>query len=216
MNIKEALANMDALDDDQWTADGMPKLSSISESVGSQISRQEVVDSAPEFSRGNMIIPEDADQKQDPDEKVDPELPDVNFEILEKYLAGDPLPEREFIKYLNEVDAPELEALEQILVEQMDEANKAINLAEDLRNRVKLSLAYTRNRIKKEIPDLSNQQAIRTFIKSQTADREKRIIKTREILKGVDLKTLDPRAAIDRAMARKNTRGLGRPSRPLM
>ena len=211
MNIKEALMQMDALDDDQWTTDGAPKLDALAELVGKKVKRQEVVDAAPEFTRENMVVPTDVEPEEETEEKA-PDLPS-NLAVIKKYVDGEPMTERDFIGFLGTVNAVDLPSLEQILIEQMDQAAKTVSIAEDLRNRTKLSLAYTRNRIKREIPDMSNQQAIQSFIKSQAKSRAEKILKTRQILQGVDLKSLDPRAAIDKAMARKTTRGTARPSR---
>lgn len=210
MELKEALMELDALDDDQWTADGAPKLDVLAEAIGKKVKRQEVVDAAPEFTRDNMIVPE---SKPEEDPVPEPEPDPLDFAILKVYVDGDPMPEREFLGFLSKINSIDLPPLEAVLIEQLDEAAKTIALAQDLRNRIKLSLAYTRGRIKREIPDISNQQAIQEFIASQTKSRGERILKTRAILKGIDLKDLDPRAAIDRAMARKTVRGTKRPSR---
>lgn len=211
MELKNALMELDALDDDQWTADGAPKLDTLAEMIGKKVKRQEVVDAAPEFTRENMIVPEDKPKEKDPVPETELDPPDLA--ILQEYVNGDPMTERDFLGFLSKINSIDLPPLETVLLEQLDEAVKTIKLAEDLRNRVKLSLAYTRNRIKREIPDMSNQKAIQTFIASQKSTREEKILKTRAILQGVDLKALDPRAAIDRAMARKTNRGSKRPSR---
>lgn len=214
MNIKVALMQMDALDDDQWTADDVPKLTAISEAVGKKVSRQDVVDAAPEFTRNNMVVLEEPPEEEEPQDEPQEE-PDLksDLSVLRDYTIGEPLTERDFITFLMRVNSLDLPGLETVLIEQLDQASKAVSVAEELRNRVKLSLAYTKNRVKREIPDMSNQQAIQSFIKSQAASRADKILRTRKILQGVDLKSLDPRAAIDRAMARKTTRGTQRPSR---
>jgi len=251
MEIKTALENMDALDDDQWTNDGAPRLDVLSEAVGEKVSRSDVTEAAPEFSRENMAIPEKVDTSEADAEalaakeaedaealaKADDEAkaaaqaiadkaeeekdgaqeePPIDLGGIETYLEGEPLPEKKFVPFLMELDPSVLEILEKVLAMQLQEAEEAMSRAADIKNRIKLSLAYTKNRIKSEVPDMSDQQAIQAFIKSQTEARGARITKTRELLKGVDLRTLDPRMAIDRAMARKTGRGATRPARPLM
>lgn len=211
MELKEALMNLDALDDDQWTADGVPKLDILAEVVGKKVKRQEVVDAAPEFTRDNMIVPEDEPKEEDPAPELEEDP--LNLAILKEYVSKDPMPEREFLMFLGKIGSIDLPALETVLIEQLDQTVKTVDRAQDLRNRIKLSLAYTRSRIKREIPNMSNQQAIQEFIISQTKSREERVLKTHSILKGIDLKDLDPRAAIDRAMARKTVRGTKRPTR---
>ena len=218
MDIKEALMNMDALDDDQWTGDGAPKLDVLSEAIGSKIKRAEVMELAPEFSRDNMVLPKEVDTTAEEAEAkaAEEEVAELDLSAIQEYLEGDPLTEVEFIPFLMSLDPTILVAFSDVLAEQLSAAEAAISLATDLKNRIKLSKAYTANRIKAEVPDISNQEAIQHFIKSQTEARGAKILKTRELLQGVDLKSLDPRAAIDRAMARKTGRGAKRPTRPMM
>lgn len=217
MDIKEALMNMDALDDDQWTQEGAPKIDVVSEMVGSKVTRQDIIDAAPEFTKDNMVVPdEDAGEDDEVTEEVTEEAAEPEMGAIEEYLEGDPLPEMDFIAFLNELDAATLNPLETVLVEQLAAIEATLSKAEDFKLRIKRSLAYTRNRIKAEIPDMDNQSAIQAFIKSQNEQRGIKAERTRELLQGVDLKSLDPRSAIDRAMARKNTRGGARPVRPNM
>ncbi len=223
MDIKEALMSMDALDDDQWTGDGAPKVDVVAEAVGEKVTRQMIVDLAPEFSQTNMVI---ASEEPPEEEQAKPEgggpvsdaeaKAEASMEAISEYLADDPLPEAEFIPLLMRTDPEALEMLERVLVEQLSAAEAAISTAEDLKNRVKRSLAFTRARIKRDVPDMTNQQAIQSFIKSQSKQRGIRVETTRELLAGVDLKSLDPRSAIDRAMARKTQRGGARPTRSKM
>lgn len=49
--IKAALAQLDPLDDDQWTADGAPKVETVSGLVGESVKRQDIVNAAPDFNR---------------------------------------------------------------------------------------------------------------------------------------------------------------------
>ena len=217
MDIKEALMSMDAFDDDQWTGDGAPKVDVVSEKVGEKVTRQQIIDLAPEFSKDNMVIDSEEQETTTTEEQTESEqTAEVSLELIHSYLEGDPLPEAQFVPLLMEIDPEALETFEKVLSEQLSAAEEAIVHATDLKNRLKRSLAYTRNRIKSEIPDMSNQQAIQAFIKSQTEQRDARVTTTRELLAGVDLKSLDPRAAIDRAMARKTQRGGTRPTRSLM
>lgn len=222
MDIKETLLAMDALDDDQWTGDGAPRVDFVEGELGSKVTRQDIIDVAPEFSRENMVISgedpvtEEAGDSTEGGDPTSAEDEEVSMDSIEDYLSDDPMPEAEFVPYLMGVDKRALGVLEGVLIEQLQASEAAVSRATDLKNRVKVSLAYTRNRIKAEIPDVSNQEAIQAFIASQSAQRGERTEKTRELLKGVDLKSLDPRSAIDRAMARKTGRGGKRPTRGAM
>lgn len=246
MDIKAALMQMDAFDDNQWTADGAPKLDALSELVGEKVKRQDVMDVAPEFSKDNMVVPSDEDKEKSSEDEEDKEKSSdegndedkekssddedkekssddddddedgVDLSGVKEYLKGEPLPEAQFIPFLMSLPTEALETLQSVLIMQLEEIEKTISKATDLKSRLKLSKAYTTNRIKAEVPDISNQEAIQHFIKTQTAARGAKVAATRALLKGIDLKSLDPRAAIDRAMARKNSRGNTRPKRNLM
>lgn len=212
MDIKEALAQMDQLDDEQWTADGAPKIEVISGLVGKKVTRQEIIDVAPHFSKENPDIPADAPEEEVSEEdETEEEQPDM--EAIEAYIEGGVLPEREFLSVLMDLTPASLPTLEAVLADQLAGAEEAVKRAEDLKAQVKRSLAYTRSRIKREVPDISNQQAIQAYIKSQTEQRQARADKSKELLQGVDIKKLDPRSAIDRAMARKTARGGNRPTK---
>jgi len=49
--IKAALAQLDPLDDDQWTADGAPKVEVVAGLVGEAVKRQDIINAAPDFNR---------------------------------------------------------------------------------------------------------------------------------------------------------------------
>lgn len=49
--IQAALAQLDPLDDDQWTADGAPKVDTVAELVGGAVTRKDIVEAAPHFNR---------------------------------------------------------------------------------------------------------------------------------------------------------------------
>lgn len=55
--LKQALEEMDTLDNDQWTADGAPKVDHLKEATGNQdLKRQDILDAAPQFSRENPVV----------------------------------------------------------------------------------------------------------------------------------------------------------------
>ena len=56
MNIREALSQLDTLDDDLWTSEGYPKIDAVKELLGRSVTRQEIVEAAPQFSRSNPIV----------------------------------------------------------------------------------------------------------------------------------------------------------------
>ena len=57
MDIREALSQLDSMNDDHWTGDNVPRLDVLSDLVGRKVTRKEVFDAAPKFSRSSMEIP---------------------------------------------------------------------------------------------------------------------------------------------------------------
>lgn len=49
--IRDALANLDVENDDQWTAEGMPRLDVVKEVVGTAVSRADITAAAKSFTR---------------------------------------------------------------------------------------------------------------------------------------------------------------------
>jgi hypothetical protein len=218
-NIRDALARLDSMEDDHWTQDGSPRIDAVASFLGSSVTRQQIIDAAPHFSRMNTVIPVNKEEPKDGEEgklrqgEGDEEVVSDNF--FDYFLNGDLLEEQDFVLFLNTVPSRKLNELEEILIQQNDQALKAMKMAEDLLSLTKRHLAYTRSRIKAEVPDISNQEAIRAYLQKQQELREQREGVAREVKKLIDIRKLDPRSAIDRAMARKTARGNQRPVRPL-
>lgn len=55
MNIKDALAQLDPQNNNHWTGDGLPLVQAVSDLVGKDVSRKEVTDALPGFSRALAI-----------------------------------------------------------------------------------------------------------------------------------------------------------------
>lgn len=57
MNIQDALDELDPTDDDQWTADGMPRVDVVAELVGSaSLKRADITNARPDFTRESSNI----------------------------------------------------------------------------------------------------------------------------------------------------------------
>jgi len=210
MNIKEALAQLDALDDDQWTQDGAPKTDVVSELVGKKVSRAEIIEAAPKFSRENQDLAVE-------EEIVETETGPVNTTLLEAFANMEPmLPQELADKVLKDLPKELLPEVEKLLIEQIAELAARQKEVDEMSRKLKLSLATTRTWIKALIPDMSNQQAIQAYIKASAENRNAKAKAVHDALGGMkitDLVKLDPRAAIDRAFARKTARGGQRPVR---
>lgn len=217
MEIKEALGQLDTFDDDQWTQEGAPRTDVVGELVGEKVTRQQIIDAAPKFTRSNPVI-DGLETKEDENAVQEEERPQEvsGTPIIDRYLAEGPMQPQEFLELLRKLPENQLAVMENVLVRQQQEIEKKESDLAELKRLVKLALANTRADIKNKVPDMDNMEAIQHFIKSQTASRKERAEFTRQVLGGLtpgDLARLDPRAPIDRAMARKNPRGTARPVR---
>lgn len=230
--ILAALAQLDPLDDDHWTSDGAPRIDAVEKILGGDVSRKEVVEAAPKLTRetaGQETEEEQEETTADPEteenddaetegegrkEEVTEEAPAESVTTLAE--LDRPLTEREFAHFLGSVPKEELEDVVALLRLQLGEASKAVKDAQDLEARIKRSISFTESRIKDEFPNTTDRDATRNFIETQTRLRAERVAKRQEIFGKIDPSEFDPRAPIDRAMARKTKRGGQRPNRPLL
>lgn len=218
MNIKEALAQLDALDDEQWTQDGAPKTDVVSELVGKKVSRAEIIEAAPKFSRENQDLA-GLDDKKEPEQAptVEPETAPLDTTLLEAFAEMEPmLPQELADKVLKDLPKELLPEVEKLIIGQIAELAARQKEMDEMSRKLKLSLATTRAWIKTLIPDMTNQQAIQAYIKASAENRNAKAKAIKDALGGLkpsDLMKLDPRAAIDRAFARKTARGGQRPTR---
>jgi hypothetical protein len=217
-DIKKALSEMDGLDDDQWTKEGAPTIEFVSERVGRKVSRQEIVDAAPKFTRSNMVVDLEP-EKEDEENAVQEEEGQEEVSgtpMIDRYLAEGPMQIGDFLDLLRQVPDNQLAVMETMLIEQMAHVEKSMSELDEMKRLIKFALANTRADIKNRTPQMSNMDAIRAYIDNQTATRAERFQHAKDVLGGLtkrDLARLDPRAPIDRAMARKTARGAARPTR---
>lgn len=191
--ILAALRDLDVLDDDQWTTDGSPKVEFVSKIVGSPVTRQEIFDASPGFNRSKTLNEEvEKEEEKVPDEGWSYE----SFKAHVYSLKKDNL----------ESGMKEVEEAQKSVQEKID----ALLLTKEQMSR---SISIFRQRISEVFPNATNGEAIRAFIESQTKARADRAATRNEILKSISPKDLDPRAPIDVAMSRKNSRGSARPIR---
>jgi len=224
MDIKEALAQLDTMEDDQWTADGAPATSAVSEILGRKVTRAEITDAAPKFSRSNTDLTEIEEETTDAEEEglregkeeVTTDEP-VDASILDEFVEMEPMLPNEFAeKVLKKADPRLLPQIETMLAEQLQAVEAKEKEVEEMKRKVKLSKALTQTWIKQLVPDMSNQEAIQAYIRASQANRAAKAAEIQQVLGGLkpaDIAKLDPRATIDKAFARKTARGGQRPVR---
>ena len=111
--IIEALRMLDTSDDENWTADGAPLMSKIEDLVGQDVTRDQVTEAAPGFSRGNPILP---GEKPEPGENLNgtPEAGATNSTSEDNNESADAM------------DKNELEKIKATLDKQQDEIAKGL------------------------------------------------------------------------------------------
>jgi len=223
MDIREALSQLDGMDDAHWTADGAPATSAVSDLVGSKVTRAQITDAAPKFSRENMDLTEIEEETTNAEEEGlregQEEVTDepVDASILSEFADMEPMLPNEFAeKVLHKTDPRLLPQIETMLAEQLQAVEAKEKEVEEMKRKVKLSKALTVTWIKQLVPDMSNQEAIQAYIRSSQENRAAKAQEIQQVLGGLkpaDIAKLDPRATIDKAFARKTARGGQRPVR---
>lgn len=209
MDIREALATLDTLDDEVWTADGSPKIDAVKELLGRPVTRQEIIEAAPKFTRQNPDLGDDQAEDQDQStvqETVEPEPVD-----LSDALSAEPLDPNRFLAFLDRVPTSQLHQLKDGLDGRKKEFRDLRVKLDEYDRLINIATTMVKSRIQKEIPDISEREANQLYLQSQLEQRARKKAFTNELLKGIKLSELDPRAPIDRAFARKTARGTQRP-----
>lgn len=215
MDIKDALLLLDTLDDNLWTSEGAPKIDAVSDLVGRKVTRQEIIEAAPKFTKSNPDVSGPNDESpvaEEPSEETPAGT--VDIELLEKFAATEPMDGNAFYDFLKTVPTASLLGLKAILDAQMSEVAQARKNLDEREHRLRYATVLTTSRIGNEIPEPTEQESIRDYLDSQHELRMAKKAAVVTLLKGVDISALDPRAAIDRAMARKTKRGTTRPVHP--
>lgn len=219
MDIKEALAQLDSMEDSHWTADGAPAVDAVSTLMEKKVTRAEITNAAPKFSRENMDLTEvettNAVSEEGQEEVIVDE--ELDTSVLEEFVEMEPmLPNELADKVLSKINPKLLPEVERMLSEQIAMVEAKQREVEEMNRKLKLGKALTQTWIKQLIPDMSNQEAIQAYIRSSAANRAAKAAEIQRVLGGLkpaDIAKLDPRAAIDKAFARKTARGGQRPVR---
>ena len=86
--IVDALQKLDPQNDNQWTQDGLPKLDALKFLVGDTVTREQVQEAAPDFTRTNTTIGEKANDGSN-DRAVDNAAVDVTKEDQKSTIVPD-------------------------------------------------------------------------------------------------------------------------------
>ena len=217
MNILEALAKVDPFDDDSWTSDGSVKVEVVSEIMGVKVTRQDIVNAAPHFNRSNPNVGATTEPEEETTDAGEEEGqgPEEVGEALAAFYDADYRTHAEVKTAVYDLPKEGLQDFVQLGEQSLIEIERQIRELQSLRNMTKFAKNLATNRLKVETGDTDNQAAIRRFLEAQHAHRTEQALTTKAVLQGLDLTKIDPRAPIDRAMARKTQRGNTRPIHPV-
>lgn len=207
--ILDALAQLDASNDEHWTAEGLPRLAVMDMLLGAEgTKRADVTAAAPGFNRKNLELPPEraenggGDQTNSQTETAATPPDEGNQEDGQGHTE---ITEGE--RAVAEAKA-KLEAALAVAAEAqkaVDEANAAHDAAILKHTKPRTHLTDTEDRMR--------------YIRSQQEQRARRAGIVTEALGGLKpdvLRALDPRSKLDQAMQRNRNRGQQRPSRPLV
>ncbi|MCP5006170.1 MAG: hypothetical protein GY941_19850 [Planctomycetes bacterium] len=138
MSLIAALAQMDTANDEQWTADGKPKLEVVAQILGEPTTRAKIKAAAPDFSRTNPELYEEDEEAAD---NAATELEDADLALAKAQAIKE--------KAQAKRDA-EIEKAEAIVVNPMD----AIK-------------AFQKSQLKQRTEVVANQKAVAALLKDQ-------------------------------------------------
>lgn len=205
-----SLAESDPFNDELWTANGDVRLDALEKLVGSSVSRQNVLDVAPSFSRKNMVLP--GDDASPSLAAVDPGAEGAGEpSALERFLDGDYRTPRDFIRFASGLNDEGLADLISLIENNQIEAQKRITELNEFLNESRGYRSLARQIQGDRTPNNTTQDAIRDYLEASKRNRAQKFSTAEEAAKLYRSRDLDPRSQLDRAMARKSGRGGQRP-----
>ena len=216
MDIREALSQLDPLDDDQWTQDGAPKVESVAALLGDySVKRQDIVNAAPAFSRSNPVTeiePKDDATVSSNEEETNGQEEEGPEEVIPDEMLETSNP-NEFVAWLKEQPKENLESIAREIELSADAIDSKIRKARAKEYQLRGFARIVRQAHEAAYPNTSNQEAIVAYIAAQNKARAERAARRNDALKHITRQDLDPRSPLDQAMARNTKRGTQRPKR---
>jgi len=227
-NILQALSQLDPEQDNLWTADGSPMMDAVKQLAGDEtITRAQLINEAPTFSRMNMELPEPYNIRSmapDDDEiaqaKAMSEIEDAKEKDEEPPVA---------VGSIQNDDEPPVEEAAPVKVKTRGEAYQE---EYDLINVRYAELTSQKDDLEKELKQLARRQAQlspyvtgsneydhrkdmlgrKAYIDGQNKIRMERHEKHGQVLAALGVKTSGA-SPLDQALSRKTARGMARPAR---
>ena len=191
MDIKhQGLLKLDAANDDHWTSDGAPRLDVVSELLGVDVTREQVIEADPFFTRESVVAAEEPD---------DGTLPEAQEEAEASEMT----------------EADLLMQSMRMKQAQIDEAGKDVDKAQGVMKRLVAQMDVLAKQADKLTRAKLSYQPFADYLASQNQmriDRAAMHMKALEATNGIRTTGKSP---LDQAYTRKNIRGAQRPQVPL-
>lgn len=169
--VLETLRLLDLEADELWTADGLPRVDVVSNMLGAEVTRQQITDAAPQFSRHNPDgLPDEEEQSepvmpqksnaQSTMPKMDPDAAEVSDDAL---LLS--------VGQMQEMSADELEALKTTIGKHQDQVRQ---LVEFMQTRSGV-LSARMELIDDVLTKYHDQNPMQDYLASSLAERSARV-----------------------------------------
>jgi hypothetical protein len=208
MEIKDALAHLDPLDDDQWTTEGLPKVDAVEKILGKSVSRADITNADPSFNRESAgSVPDDSVSTDEPAETPDAE----ETEKEEPQVEMDPIDRKEAEL---QAEIEDLSLLASQKIKELDILKKQVTELSHLQN-VKNNML---TRLRRARPNRADHTAIGAYLARAAKTREERAARALSFIAGGTnlsdvLAQLQIKSPIDLAMnKRKPALGSTRPA----
>lgn len=235
-DLKETLYFLDVGNDSLWTQDGSVRIDAVSKAFGETVTREDIINADPEFSREKLksVLGKDKSQENPGDTGEVADSPDgflakeedntnkensyasqkeTKTEEVQEVEIYSKAPTTRFIKNIANLDEHELQRDKDSIENNIKSLQAKSKRVEDSISNAKLHLLAVNKTMNAKFPNSTETQAIQSYIKAQNKAREERARKRSLILDNFDISDIDPRAPVDRAMARRNSRGSARPTK---
>lgn len=225
--IITGLASLDPKVDGHWTKDGLPKIDVVAGLVGGKLTRKQITEAAPSFSRANTgSLETPASGSPLPTGAPGSPLPtDFAGSVLPMGDGGETAPDPEDETAPDSEDEtapapaenPRLAAMRKEYEGLSDEVQELQETRKALDEQIKV-LSARQNALEPYVESDSydhraDQDARMAFIRKQGQLRQARVESSRDLRLALGLTdSMGTKAPIDAAMERKNTRGTQRPT----
>lgn len=206
--ILEALRQLDGMDDSHWTGDGAPKVDVVKNLSGLEsLTRQNIIDAAPQFSRENMELEggDDAETETGTEEVA----ADERITIVDLFLADEELTPNSVIQmlaqYSTKEDAGILNEMVEFMAEKQMETERQVEAMIKHRNDVniiKMMVQSHRDAVK---PPQTHEEANRAYLDKQAEIRAARHAGLAALPVGVRALAMGGKQTLDQQLAAQNT-----------